>query len=166
MTAAILAIDPGPRESAWVWYDDEGVVSSCLVANDECRDFIREDERVGLDDLVIEDVTAYGMPVGRDVFETCVWIGRFIEAWGDDDTVTRITRPTIKTHLCGTPTAKDANVRQALIDRFPATGGGKTPAIGTKSQPGPLHGMKSHLWSALAVAVVYAEQRKLQEQAV
>jgi len=60
-------------------------------------------------------------------------------------------------HLCKNNRAKDANIRQALLDRFPATGGGKAPQIGTKKQPGPLYGVTSHLWSALAVAVTWAD---------
>jgi hypothetical protein len=45
--------------------------------------------------------------------------------------------------------AKDANIRQALID--------KIGPQGTKAQPGPTYGIKSHSWAALAVAV-YAAQ--------
>jgi hypothetical protein len=36
-------------------------------------------------------------------------------------------------------------VRQALIDRLGPQG--------TKKNPGPTYGMRSHLWAALAVAV-------------
>ncbi|MNY62967.1 hypothetical protein D3C86_1998680 [compost metagenome] len=64
----------------------------------------------------------------------------------------------MKLHLCKTPRAKDANVRQALLDMFPRTGGGKTPQIGTKAQPGPLFGVSSHAWAALGVAVTAAHQ--------
>jgi hypothetical protein len=45
--------------------------------------------------------------------------------------------------------AKDANVRQAILDRF----GGKDKAIGKKGCYGPLRSIKSHLWSALAIAL-------------
>ena len=45
---------------------------------------------------------------------------------------------------------------------FPAVDlfGGKEAAVGTKKAPGPLHGVKSHLWSALALAVTHYDQLK------
>jgi hypothetical protein len=86
------------------------------------------------------------MAVGREVFETCVWIGRFVERLG---IVTLVYRKDVKLTICGSPRAKDANVRAALIDRL--------GQVGTKNNPGPLYGMKSHLWSALAVAVTVME---------
>jgi len=52
--------------------------------------------------------------------------------------------------------AKDANIRQALIDRY---GPGKDKAIGQKKTPGPLYGFKSHEWAALAVAVTWMDQQ-------
>jgi hypothetical protein len=77
-----------------------------------------------------------------------VWTGRFIERWRDyaamGDPI-RIPRGEIKVHLCRSTKAKDANVRQALIDRFGAPG--------TKKAPGVLFGVTSHCWAALAVAV-------------
>jgi len=103
--------------------------------------------------LAIEMIASYGMAVGREVFETCVWIGRFQQAWHTPDGVKLVYRRDVKMQLCGSPKAKDANIRQALLDMFPATGGGKTPQIGTKAQPGPLYGITSHAWAALAVAV-------------
>jgi hypothetical protein len=51
--------------------------------------------------------------------------------------------------------AKDANVRQALIDRY----GGKAEAIGTVKKQGPLYRVKSHAWQALAVAVTASETK-------
>jgi hypothetical protein len=105
------------------------------------------------DDLAIEMIASYGMPVGREVFETCVWIGRFIEAFGShyDNPTIRVTRNEVKNHLCGSSKAKDANVRQALIDLLGSPG--------TKKSPGGTYGVKSHMWSALGVA---ATVRKLE----
>jgi hypothetical protein len=76
--------------------------------------------------LAIEMVSHYGPDIhpGKDVFETCVWIGRFIEAHGGE--ATRIYRHQVKKLLIGTGAAKDSNIRQALIDRW----GGREKAIG------------------------------------
>jgi hypothetical protein len=90
-----------------------------------------------------EMIASYGMAVGKEVFETCVWIGRFVEIAYEP--VQLVYRRDVKLHLCHSPRAKDANVRQALIDRLGPQG--------TKKNPGPTYGMKSHLWAALAVAV-------------
>jgi hypothetical protein len=97
------------------------------------------------------------MPVGKETFETCVWIGRFIAELPEYVEVRRVYRKDVKSVLCGSMKAKDGNVRQALIDRFPATGTGKTPQIGINAGQGPLYGVKSHLWAALGVAVAASE---------
>jgi hypothetical protein len=146
----MLAVDPGTTQSGWCLLD-HGRVRDCGVsANHDVAQMI---DAGGFDSLAIEMIASYGMAVGREVFETCVWIGRFIECFRDPDAVRLVYRRDVKLHLCGSPKAKDPNIRQALLDMFPRTGGGKTPQIGTKSQPGPLYGVSSHAWAALAVAV-------------
>ncbi|NII07239.1 hypothetical protein HBF25_12680 [Luteibacter anthropi] len=99
--------------------------------------------------VAIEMIASYGMPVGAEVFETVRWIGRFQQACRDPEAVRLIYRKDVKMHLCGTPRAKDANIRQALID--------KLGAPGTKKSPGPTYGVKSHAWAALGVAVTASE---------
>jgi hypothetical protein len=149
----ILAIDPGTEQSGWVLYENDRVRDCGVMLNREILDAI---DRGGFDEMAIEMIASYGMAVGREVFETCVWIGRFVQASRDPDAVRLVYRRDVKLHLCGSPKAKDTNIRQALLDMFPRTGGGKTPQIGTKSQPGPLYGVSSHAWAALAVAVTAA----------
>jgi hypothetical protein len=156
----ILAIDPGSERSAWLWLTDqharfEGRVPGTfgLESNERvlalCRaDLIHEQSDV----VVIEKMESYGMPVGREVFETVRWSGRFEEACRPVQVV-YLPRRTVKLHLCGTSRAKDANIRQALLDKF----GGKDVAVGRKAHPGPLYGIHADLWSALALAVTYAE---------
>lgn len=145
----ILAIDPGTTESAYVLWDGMKVHNAEIVPNTFMNMAVNRSAKLGnVDTLVIEQIASMGMAVGKEVFETCVWTGRFMQSWlGErENGCRRIPRNEIKVHLCGSARAKDANIRQALIDRF-----GKA---GTKKNPGPLFGVKSHIWSALAVAVV------------
>ena len=153
----ILALDPGPEKTAYVWMAGDFIISSGYVSNQMMLAIIDDyvDSRnKGYESpslLCVEMISSYGMPVGAEVFETCVWIGRFIEAW--DGHYRKIYRKDVKLALCGNMRAKDPNVRQALIDRF---GPGKEKAIGTKAHRGPLYGISGDMWSALAIAVVAA----------
>ena len=152
----ILAVDPGPEESAIVIYD--AALGQPLdwrkVPNREALEAVGSEVLTG--GMAIEMVASYGMPVGADVFETCVWIGRFIErrCSAGRPVPRRIFRRDCKLHLCGSQRAKDSNIRQALIDRY---GPGRDKAIGKKASPGPLYGMKADCWQALAVAITAAE---------
>lgn len=108
--------------------------------------------------LALEMVASYGMSVGKDIFETVRWIGRLQQAYRDPEAVMLIYRRDVKMHLCGSAKAKDGNIRQALLDLFPATGGGKTPQVGIKSKPGPLFGVSTHAWAALGVAITATDR--------
>jgi hypothetical protein len=151
----LLAIDPGPEESGFVVYDTDArlVLEHGIAPNEvllaRCW---RERDPADQHHLAIELIASYGMTVGKTVFDTCIWIGRFVEAWGAVD-YTLVTRHEVKMHLCHTKNSSNSNVREALIDRW----GGKAQAIGNKKAPGRLHGITSHAWSALAVAVTWGD---------
>ena len=147
----ILALDPGTTETGFALCMGGEVLRSGVLPNAQM--LLQVQQAPAIDALAIEMIASYGMPVGREVFETCVWIGRFKQAWHTPDAVELVYRKDVKLYLCGTPRAKDGNVRQALIDLYPATGGGATPQIGTKAKPGPLYGISTHAWPALGVAV-------------
>lgn len=156
----LLAIDPGNEQSAYVIYDafERMPHEFQKVSNAELLDRIEMSRKSAtrwknIDSVAIEMIASYGMPVGREVFDTCVWIGRFIQAWGGD--VELVYRKDVKLHLCGQPRAKDGNIRQALIDLW----GGKDKAIGRKATPGPLYGFSADEWAALAVAVTHSERK-------
>ena len=148
----LIALDPGPTETGYVMIRDTTIIKSGVEDNRLIYDLMN-----GADYLdatcAIEMISSYGMAVGAEVFETCVWVGRFIEQF---QVSTLVYRKDVKLYLCGTARAKDANVRQAILDLYPKTGGGTTPQIGTKKNPGPLYGVKSHAMAALAVALTYA----------
>ena len=153
----ILAIDPGTTRSAALLYDSGGrrVLHWAMYDNARLADQLRGGmfgpEHWPWSLTAIEMIASYGMAVGRDVFETCVWIGRFLEA---SPVRTELAfRRDIKLHLCGSARARDPNIRQALMDMF----GGERAARGTKRDPGPLYGVATHGWAALAVAVYVAD---------
>ena len=150
----LLAIDPGNTQSAYVLYDAATGRPSAWakMPNEEMLSWVSTHRLNGTSLLAMEMVASYGMPVGREVFETCVWIGRFVERWGGD--VRMVYRADVKLHLTHSRRSKDANVRQALLDKF---GPGKEAAVGKKASPGPLYGLTGDCWSALGVAVTAAE---------
>lgn len=154
----ILAIDPGTTESGFVFYDTEKKLplESGKIDNEKALLLI---EVCSFDKLAIEMVAHYGlgMPAGKTVFETCVWIGRFWQAYVHKEPLKDpviIYRKQVCLHLCGSARAKDANVRQAIIDRH---GGDRSTAIGIKANQGPLYGFKADAWQALGVAITADE---------
>lgn len=149
---SLIAIDPGNEHSALVFLAHNGLPKSFFkLPNADVIGQLRGAMSVGWGHLAIEMIASYGMPVGHEIFDTCVWIGRFIEAWNGPFTF--VYRRDVKMFLCGNNTAKDGNIRQALIDRY----GGKDRAIGNKRSPGPLYGISNDVWSALAVGVTWRE---------
>lgn len=139
----IFAIDPGPKETAYVIWDGKTILEKGKVPNLTVLSLIGIHSRDCK--MVCEMIASYGMAVGAEVFETCIWIGRFVEAaQGQMD---RVVRLKMKQHLCHSPKANDSNIRQALIDRLGAPG--------TKAAPGVTYGVSKDVWAALAVGVTY-----------
>lgn len=144
----ILALDPGPEQTGFVLYDHGNHIAESGVDLNQ-NILMRFGTYTGALTLAIEMIASYGMAVGKETFETCVWIGRFQQAWRNPDAVRRVYRREVKLHLCQSMRAKDTNIRQALIDRL--------GPVGTKKNPGPLYGVSGHAWAALAVAVTVAD---------
>ena len=151
----ILAIDPGNIESAY-----------CIIEKETYKpiEFGKIDnykllKQIGLfkniDCIVIEKVASYGMAVGKEVFDTCEWYGRFIQKYcdtNDSQTIEYVFRKDVKINLCNSMKAKDSNIRQALIDRF--------GVVGVKKNPGWFYGFKKDIWSAYAVGITYLDRIK------
>lgn len=146
----VVGLDPGTTKSAYVAFDGERVTDMEILDNQLMLEWL-EIPKTTPAVVAIEQFESFGMAVGREVFQTVFWSGRFAQATAK---FAQVTRRTVKLHICGVSRATDANIRTALIDRF----GGSEKAVGTKKQPGPLYGVKSHLWSALAIAVTYYDQ--------
>lgn len=154
MSQIVFAIDPGTTKSAWVNYQDGRPKASGICLNEELLEWLLSGQLDPSAALVIEMIASYGMAVGAEVFMTCVWIGRFIQA--SRIKAELMYRKEVKLNLCGRTNVKDPHIRKALIERF---GPGRELAIGTKKTPGPLYGIRKDEWAALAVAVTYLDRK-------
>lgn len=160
----ILAIDPGNTESAYVLMNDDYSIQDCGFAKFENRltlmgiqvacSLYGEDLTV-----VIEKVASYGMAVGAEVFETCIWIGRFAQAAMERGCrVEYVYRLDEKLALCHDSRAMDSNIRQALVDRFAKFD--KKTGKGTKKHPDWFYGFSRDIWSAYAVGVTWLDRQQ------
>ena len=170
-----VGIDPGTNKSGVVVFDNEAqaVTYSAELANEDLLLSLRGGGPLDVNDVdqvYVENIEAMGLAVGKTTFQTCIWIGRFLEAFAvlTGGEAHLVSRGDEKTVLCGAATFRnpetgkrkavgDSQIRRALIERFPGTGGGATPQVGTKTKPGPLYGVSGHCWQALAVVVTGLE---------
>ena len=159
----ILAIDPGNTESAYVLMNPDFTISNLTFAkmnNETVLKLVQDLGGIhgGNLTVVIEMVASYGMPVGREVFDTCVWIGRFTQAAVEQGAKTdSIYRMEEKMALCHSSRAKDSNIRQALIDRFARFD--KKNGKGTKAKPDVFYGFGNDVWSAFAVGTTWLDKK-------
>ncbi|NFI06020.1 hypothetical protein FC959_16945 [Clostridium botulinum] len=152
----ILAIDPGNTESGVVVLDENlEPTAKAKIDNKILLGNIVNGDLNGIKYVAIEMVACYGMAVGKSVFDTCVWIGRYSQAIKEHLGIepTYIYRKDEKINLCNSMKAKDSNIIQALVDRFAPNTPNK--GKGTKKEPGWFYGFKKDIWQAYAVGVTY-----------
>lgn len=149
----ILAIDPGPTNCGWAVLSGRTLMDSGVCDLATMLAMIRGAcQQSPQPRIAVEMIASYGRPVGAEVFETCVAIGRMVEACAERGvSAVLVTRLAVKQHVCNSGAAKDPHIRQALMDLLGPQG--------TKKSPGPTYGVKSHAWAALAVAVTVAGLR-------
>ena len=162
----ILAIDPGTSQSAFVEWQEGKIKDSGIVPNPQLLAMLRDPGEIYTQELCIEAVASYGMPVGKEVFETCFWIGRFMQQWivYHAKEPRLVYRRDVKLHHCASAKAKDSNIRQALIDKYgqpwtwkvidpnkPATGKNRVKVEGVT------FGLHDDLWAAFSLATYASE---------
>ncbi len=147
----ILGIDPGPEQSASVLWDTEEkrILGHSQAENGLFKVGIKIAWHEGEFEIcAIEDVSYYGKVLNRSTFDTLKMIGRLLEIC--DPYTALVEFPSIAYHFCNSRRGvKTSQINKVLEDKY----GGK----GTKKNPGPLYGIKEHEWSALSVALYYAE---------
>ena len=146
----IFGIDPGNTFTGYAVLDkDLRPTEFAKMDNEELLIKINNGE-FDKEIVAIEMIANMGMgAVGKSIFETCVWIGRFIEALHHRGIkqVNYIYRREEKINLCRSMKAKDSNIRQALIDRF--------GPVGVKANKGWFYKVSKDMWSAVAVGVTF-----------
>lgn len=169
-----LLIDPGTIESGLVeWNVSQKSESGgykfslghrAIMNNNDILERFKNEDLDVYDHVIIENVASYGMPVGQSTFTTCIWIGRFYQHFNivntyhvsDVSDVKLMYRKEAKKTI-SSGKAKDSEIRRRILDYYPRIGGGSTPEIGTKKEQGPLYGVKSHMFAALALGHAYLE---------
>ena len=157
----VFAIDPGNIESAYCVIDADTLRPLVFdkVSNEVLRDYIRDFRFEEEDRAVVEMIQSYGMAVGKEVFDTAVWIGRFAERLDRKLQLPAdmLYRKEEKLHICHDSRAKDPNIRRALIDRFAKHD--LKNGRGTKKDPDWFYGFRADIWAAYAVGLTYIETR-------
>jgi len=155
MSDTIFAIDPGPLESAFVRWDGKRVIEHSKWRNGDLLFRLANDFNPA-DVLLVEMVENYGKPAGKDLFETAVMVGAFMNAGAGMAGRHRVLRRTVKYWHCRTMKAGDTEIRATMI--------AKIGAPGTKDKPGPTYGVSRDQWAALALAVYWTECEEFNRQ--
>lgn len=141
MTPLVIGIDPGTKQSAYVAWDGEFITDVATVPNLQVLKYLRTVPAEAC--VVIENIEPYGAVVGREVFETCVWVGRFLQRARDvigPHQVSRLPRRAVKKHL--KVSGGDKEVKAALVRML-------------ERNPIEWNDLRSHQFAALAIAVTW-----------
>ena len=77
----LYGLDPGTTQSALAWAIPGDPVRGIIWRNEDILTVLRRGSGAAVPAvLVIEQIEGMGMAVGREVFETVCWAGRFCEA--------------------------------------------------------------------------------------
>lgn len=146
----ILGIDPGTTETAYCLIDKNyKILMADKINNEEFINLCFTSPNI---QIACESLQSYGMPVGREVFETAYIIGRIIQKANDNNIpYTLYPRPEYAKSICGVKKVTDAVLKQALEMRFGGYKKGETLAM--------LKG-NSDKRSAFAVAVYHLDKEK------
>lgn len=151
----VLALDPGDTQTGYCFIDAD-TLRPLRFGKEDNQSVLLLVQLEAYDLLVSERVASYGMAVGRNVFETCEWVGRYTQA--SHAPVVYIYRQEEKIHICHDSRAKDSNIRRALIDRFAQHD--LKNGRGTKKKPDWFYGFKKDVWAAYAAGITYIEKEK------
>lgn len=147
----IIGIDPGPKESAVVTLLNDGTVNRPrMVDNWELGRDLSNLFSGGDNDpvVVVETLAPMGHALGQESLDTHGWAWVFWEAYKG-----RAYRLSRRKVLAALGARNDASVHAACLDLLGLAN--DKEAKGTGAKPGPLYGIKKHIWQALGVALAW-----------
>lgn len=178
----IVGVDPGDKRSAYVLLVDGYPSEHGWTQNETLLQMLSEDY-VGFGILAIETLHPRGELASRQAMETQLWAGRFIQATvkasGGQRRFIQVAEYDSRCAVTGRTNATNAQVRQALLDKFGDTrqepcgnchsggvvmgtrGPKKCPCCKGRKYlrlPGPLDGFNEHERSAIAAGLYYWQQ--------
>lgn len=151
-----LCIDPGTTTSGVVVYHPDTKTLGAIHAEMENERIPGYIGAVRPDEVAIELFQPGGM-FGHSCLQTVLWTGRILQVIDDLGIPCHtVKRNDVKRAMHGKCKGNDASIHRRLLELFGACHGldATDKALkGSKASPGPLYGMKSHAWAALAVGV-------------
>lgn len=141
----VVGIDPGTYESAAVKIRFNNLsceISDLIYADNTAVLEKLKDMTHDCDLVTIEMISSRGAPVGKSVFLTCLWIGRFMEHVANLQSIHFLSRPEVNYLMCGRRTVSDSIIRNKLINTYAEK----------FNDTQRLRDIKYDLWLALAAA--------------
>lgn len=166
----LLAVDPGTNKSAYCMMTESCMpISAGDVDNDTVLRLVEEGE---YDRMAIECMESRaGAMIGKSTYETCIWIGRFMQvAMQRGKPVAKVYRSEEKSLLIpskknklpplpeGIGATTDAKIRASLIAKYAKHD--KKNGKGTRHDKDVFYGFQGDMWAAFAVGVVHLDKVK------
>ena len=158
----IFCCDPAPTASGFAILDSHTMlpIEFGKIPNAEIRDKLLHYAAIMRNPVVvIESMMNMGGHVGKSVFDTCYFIGRLTElAESNWAKVEYVTRRDEKMTLVGAMSAKDKDLRRALINHMAVFD--KVNGKGSKDKPDTFYKCSADAWSAIGIGVTWLLMQK------
>lgn len=160
----IMAVDPGPRESAWIRINSDGYKPIDMAKSDNSvvrsRMYRMSYDHLVYDHLVIEECIARKYS-GRDITDTAFEAGRIAQA-SLFDAFTLISRSKVRGHTTKSNKGKDSTIIEALIQLFEPElyirwhkKEISRPKMLIEAKKGFFKGFHSDIWQAFALGYTF-----------
>jgi hypothetical protein len=151
MKKTIIGIDPGESNSGYCIIERvdgrPNILEAGNISNEALKLFLLT-RSANIDLVAIEKIVGMGQTVGASTFNTCIWIGRFMECTTAPHKLIR--RDDLKKFTCGKRTrVNDSQIRSAVLKIL--------EKYGYTSKELNKIGVTSHAWQATAVAIMAFE---------